>query len=137
MDLAVGKQQTGRGTALERRRTPVHSGNGRNEMSDELTQVVAELRALVATQSEQLDRLQRRVLELEGPGGEQSIVTGSLAPIKDTRVSRRNLLGKAGATAAGVAGAAVVAGVLAGPAAAATGDPVKAGQLNEADFRTS
>ena len=52
-------------------------------MSDELTDVIAELRALVAAQSDQIDRLQRRMVELEGRGGEQSAATGSLTRIEE------------------------------------------------------
>src|SRR4051794_35814439 len=100
-------------------------------MSGDLTQVVAELRAVVAAQSEQLERLQHRVVELEGGDarGERDAPTAHIA---DPRVSRRNLLGKAGAVAAaGVAGAVGGGGVLAQPAAASNGGPLTMGATEQ------
>jgi hypothetical protein len=76
-------------------------------MSDE---VIAELRR-------EIEALRARVLQLEGAPRPTE------PPAPDARVSRRAMLGKAGAVAAaGVAGAVVGGGVAAQPAAADTGD---------------
>ncbi|MBV9953162.1 MAG: hypothetical protein JO291_14510 [Acidimicrobiia bacterium] len=99
-------------------------------MSDE---VIAELRR-------EIDALRARVFELEGAQRAGSEAAAPATRIEDARVSRRNLLGKAGAVAAaGVAGAVVGSGARAQPAGAVNGDPLILGgaAVNECTFATA
>jgi hypothetical protein len=96
-------------------------------MSDE---VIAELRR-------EIDALRARVFELEGAQRAKAQPLANVTPGEEARVSRRNLLGKAGAVAAaGVVGAAVGGGVLAQPAAADNGQSVLIGRVNTGSTET-
>ena len=88
-----------------------------------------ELRKLVAAQQEAIDELRYELDQLRGDRRRQ--IASPEPPEDDRALSRRALFGLAGA---GIAGVAV--GGAASPAAAANGDSVVLGQINEATATT-